>query len=333
MRRLQQTLPGLADENDDHAAARELVLAGLPPNTCVTYERCYEDFARYAGKGALPATPQTVVAYLTRLFRNGKSYDTLRVHKSAIAFYHGLHGYPDPNANKYVRIAWTSIVKRTRLAPDMTDALTRAEFERLLLTLDAQLENAAGSKVHNVARARIARDRAFLLIMYDAALSCSEALSLTIGTKRATLLDIDGGKLLRIARFYGDDDPKEVVVHYRDDRQRCAARALDIWLDTAQIEAGDVFRPIDLAGTIGPKAMKPRAARALFARLCAQAHLPVQLFSLHSVRMCRLVEESLRPDGDIQELARLADESMPRLRKAIENTITAQKQRAQAMTS
>ena len=72
----------------------------------------------------LPASPELVAAFLAELAEEGKSVDTLRLTKSALAAVHRSTGHQDPTDNEGVRKVMAGIARvngrRQRQAKSLT---------------------------------------------------------------------------------------------------------------------------------------------------------------------------------------------------------------------
>jgi integrase len=118
------------------------------------------------GRSALPASPETVAAFLAAEARAELAVNTLRLRHAAIRYLHQLAGYPPPTAAALVATTFAGIKRAHRWPLDKKTALV---LDRLLRAIQAIPETLPGL-----------RDRALLLVGFAAALRPSEISGLTL---------------------------------------------------------------------------------------------------------------------------------------------------------
>ena len=118
------------------------------------------------GRTALPASPETVAAFLAAEARAELAVNTLRLRHAAIRYMHLLAGCPPPTAAAVVSTTFAGIKRAHRRPVDKKTALV---VDRLRPALEAIPQTLPGR-----------RDRALLLVGFAAALRPSEIARLTI---------------------------------------------------------------------------------------------------------------------------------------------------------
>lgn len=76
------------------------------------YESIWRAFLMWCetnGHEALPATPQTIAAYLGSLKKLNRAQKTIELHRSAISYRHKLNGLSDPTKSEKFRDALINI--------------------------------------------------------------------------------------------------------------------------------------------------------------------------------------------------------------------------------
>ena len=194
----------------------------------------------------MPATPELVGDYLSDL-AEGYAKSTLRRKVAAIAAANRHAGTPLDTRHPSIRDVLRGIGRTHGVPPKRAQALATEEVRRLVATCDDDLVGL--------------RDRALLLMGFAGALRRSELCGIEVEhiswqSRSLELLiprsktDVDGeGARIGIARG-------KVVT-------TCPVRALQAWLDTAEIADGPVFRAISRHGTTRSSALSGEAVRLI----------------------------------------------------------------------
>ena len=117
-------MPGLAGAElhgiDDLQQVVELALAQRRAELPAAYEILDRQVARFTdwcadhGQTALPASPETVAAFLAAEARAELAVNTLRLRHAAIRYLHLLAGYPPPTAAAVVSTTFAGIRRAHR---------------------------------------------------------------------------------------------------------------------------------------------------------------------------------------------------------------------------
>jgi integrase len=224
-------LPAPLGSFDDAAeAAAQYRRASRSENTRRAYRAAVARFCDWCaahGRTALPASPETVAAFLAAEARRNLAVNTLRLRHAAIRYLHLLAGYPPPTAAAVVSTTFAGIKRAHRRPVNKKTALVLDRLRAAIQTIPATLPGV--------------RDRALLLVGFAAALRPSEIAGLTLDQ---VARHADGIELFLPWRK-NDQDARGTRLWLPVGRtELCPVRALDAWLDAAAITEGPLFRRI-----------------------------------------------------------------------------------------
>jgi len=230
----------------DEAAA--LIREAVPENTALAYRsrwRSFEAWCRDAGRVALPATAQTVAAYLTHLAVNRRlKATTADAHLTAIRAVHRGAGAPAPDglaARKVVVAAQRREAARDgRYGPRKAVPVMAADLPAIVATCDAATP--AGL-----------RDRAVILLGFALLARRAELAALSVSDVEHVP---DEGLAVTIRASKTDQSARGVVrrIHYASAEAVCPVRAVLAWLDYLAAHgrvAGPLFTRVDRWGNLG----------------------------------------------------------------------------------
>ncbi|MGH7747320.1 MAG: site-specific integrase, partial [Candidatus Dormibacteria bacterium] len=119
-------------------AARGYAAAAKAPNTVRAYRSDLRDFEEWCAdhrRRSLPASPATVVLYVTALAEAGARASTIQRRLSALSQAHQLSGHvPPPTADPRVRTTMAGIRRTLGTAPAQKAPVVTDELRRLLAT-------------------------------------------------------------------------------------------------------------------------------------------------------------------------------------------------------
>jgi integrase len=248
--------------------------------------REFEHFAQQRGAQALPASPSTVIEYLTALADAGAKVSTIEVKLAAIAWAHRTGGQPDPTVCEPVKAVMAGIRRELRRAPSKREPVTLDKLEAMLETLPDDL---AGK-----------RDRALLLLGFAGAFRRSELVALdvadlSIGTDKLRVVvaqsktDQEGeGQNKTIPRIGGD---------------LCPVEALEDWLDAAGIRSGAIFRRVGRWGNVRDDRLTSQSVALVVKGAAKAAGLDWRSYSGHSLRRGFITEamDGGASDSDVMQ--------------------------------
>ena len=253
----------------DLTAAVDLAKAEKAASTRKAYGTDFRLFKAWCdGKrvSSLPASPETVAAFLAAETSNGTKPSTLGRRVAAIRHAHKLAHLEPPTDSEAVKATLRGIRRtfggaKVRKAP------------------------AVAAKIHSmVAMAPEGltglRDRALLLLGFAGAFRRSELVALNV----ADIEEMETGLLVTIRRSKTDQEGEGVTIAIARGDVSCPAKALREWLDAARIETGAVFRAINKAGTVAAERLTDRSVANIVKAYAERAGFDASTFSGHSLR-------------------------------------------------
>jgi site-specific recombinase XerD len=235
-------------------ALRDEVRHSLTDATRRTYNRDCDQFTAWCSEResrSLPAEPQTVAAYLAFLARTYRPA-TIARKLAAISIAHRDLGFDNPAAHGVVRRTLSDIRRQLGTAPHQKTALLAADIRKIVSALGSTLLDA--------------RDRALLLLGFNAALRRSELVALTVASLRFE----DEGLILTLERSKANQERclETIAVPYGVDLLTCPVRAVRRWLDDAGLNTGPVFRGLTPQGGLRDTALDDRMVAHVVKRRC-----------------------------------------------------------------
>jgi site-specific recombinase XerD len=241
-------------------------------NTVRAYEFRLRDFAQWCGeRGArsLPASGETVAAYLASRADSGVASATLAQALAAISQAHADAGLPSPRLDPAVRLTWKGIrnSRAGHTRQRQAAALSIATLRDLVRT---PTENLAAL-----------RDRALILVGFAAALRRSELVGLDV----SDLVECADGLVLTVRKSKTDQTGvgREIPVVFGSDRLTCAVRAWRAWLEASGLQEGAAFRGVR-CGRLTAKRLGGGEVTRILRRRADAAGVASASFSGHSLR-------------------------------------------------
>ena len=215
----------------------------------------------------LPATPATVVLYITPLAAKGRKPSTIRRRLASISVVHQVAGFETPRSDASVRAVWSGIRRWQGMAPRKMRAARTKVITAMVAPLGDRLADA--------------RDRALLLFGFAGALRRSELVALDI----EDVSEDDGGLRLILRRSKTDQDAEGTTrgLPYGSHPATCPVRAWRRWVAESGIAVGPAFRSVDRHGRLGTKRLSDRAVADMVKRRALAVGLD-GAFAGHSLR-------------------------------------------------
>lgn len=230
-------------EVSESTAAR--IAAGIPANTRRSYDgvwRRFEQWCGTAGRDPLPATAQTLAAYVDHLCDAGRAPSTIEHAIAVVRKRHKLAGHagqPDTEAARLAlrgyRKEWADRGNRARKASPAVVEVVR----KMVATCDTDTLKGL-------------RDRAIIVLGFAAMARRSELAALDIRDLSFT----DKGLLLYFRYSKTDQDAQgvEVPLPYGSNTDTCPVRAAQAWLNALAARGlvdGPLFVGVDRHGRLG----------------------------------------------------------------------------------
>lgn len=260
--------PGLPAQYAD--AVKGYLKQAKAYNTRRMYGSYWDDFTAYCaarGLQALPAGVETVIVYLVDLVSAGKKTSTLQVALAAISFNHAKASR-NPAKAPEVAALMTGIRRDIGTAQRQKEPAVMGDIRRMVKRLPDDL--------------RGKRDRAILLVGFAGAFRRSELVGLTVADVRFN----DTGMAITLQRSKTDQEGAGLQKHIPAlrDRALCPVTALRAWLDSAGIESGVLFRPVDRWGHLHARAMDGREIARIVKARAKAAGIDARNWAGHSLR-------------------------------------------------
>ncbi len=239
-------------------SARDFIKAAKAPNTIRAYRsdwRHFEEWAGERGRSALPAAPETLVAYLTDLAAVAK-VSTLERRIASISQAHQMAEHEPPTRAMAVRALMAGIRRSQGVAPKTKTPLLTEDLRAMLAELPDGLLGV--------------RDRAILLVGFAGGFRRSELVALDVED-----LEFKGRNLvvtLRRSKTDQEGAGRKVGIPHGSHEETCPVLALKAWLhkDNAGIKSGPIFRAVNRHGAIQPKRLTAQSV-GLIVKRCAEA--------------------------------------------------------------
>jgi site-specific recombinase XerD len=261
-----QNLP--AALGPDLTAAVDLAKAEKALSTRKAYGtdfRLFKVWCEAKGVSALPASPETVAAFLASESKTAKP-STLGRRVAAIRYAHKLAHLDTPTDSEAVKATLRGI-RRTFGGARIRKAPAVAAKVRSMVAM-------APDRLSGL------RDRALLLLGFAGAFRRSELVALDV----SDITEVKTGLLVTIRRSKTDQEGEGVTIAIALGDIACPARALREWLDAAGIDNGPIFRPMNKAGVVAAERLTDRSVANIVKAYAERAGFDATTFSGHSLR-------------------------------------------------
>ena len=227
--------------------------------------RIYEAWCRNRGTLALPASPETMAAFVDAMAER-RAPATVRRYVASIAIVHRAAGLEHTPKHPLVQLALKRMHRCKGRRQEQAQGLTWPLRNRLL--------QAAGDRLIDD------RDRALLAIAYDTLLRRGELVTLQVSD---LLEEMGGDATLLVRRSKTDREGEGEIVWAGPD----SLQLVQAWLSRGCISTGPLFRSVGKGGRVGnalPEGQVPRIFKAM-AKLARLPETVVAGLSGHSTRV------------------------------------------------
>lgn len=216
---------------------------------------------------ALPATPETLLLFLTAMAKTRK-VSTLERYLATLSQLHEAAGHESPTRSLVVRKLWRGIKNTHGTAPAARLPVLTEDLRALLAALP---ETRLGL-----------RDRALLLVGFTAALRRSELVALDF----EDLAFSAEGLTLTLRRSKTDQEGagRPVALPCGRSSGTCPVTAMRVWLEASGISLGPIFRPFNRHDQILEPRLTAHAVARVVKRSAVAAGLDPAKLSGHSLR-------------------------------------------------
>jgi site-specific recombinase XerD len=254
---------------DDLDAAGTYLAAEKSTATQRAYRSDFRIFVAYCDARALlalPASPDTVMAFLAAEARGGAKASTLGRRVAAIRYAHKVAGHEPPTGLEVVKATMQGIRRTIGTAKAQKAPATADRIAAML----AEIPDTMTGK----------RDRALLLLGFAGAFRGSELVALTV----ADLIEAEGGLRVVIRRSKTDQEGQGQEIAIPSGGKLRVVEAVKAWLTAAGITEGAVFRPVTRGGKVQPTNLTDRSVAAIVKSYAGRAGLDPTLYAGHSLR-------------------------------------------------
>jgi len=245
------------------SAIGEYLSASIADNTRRAYRGDLSDFLSWGG--VVPCSPEVLAAYIAARAETHSPY-TISRRVVGIGRAHVSQGLPDPAKNDLVR----TVLRGVRRAKGRPQRQATPLLKQDLLAILSIMRGVKGI-----------RDRALLLLGFAAALRRSELVALDV----PDLEFVREGVIVHLRRSKTDQEGvgRKIAVPYGR-TSACPVKAVQAWLEHAQIEFGAVFRSISKGRVISGDRLTGAAVALILKGYANAAGLPASNISGHSLR-------------------------------------------------
>jgi site-specific recombinase XerD len=262
-----ETLPALPSADIDRAV--NYAKQDKAPATRTAYRSDFAAFRLWClarGVAALPATPETVAAYLAHEAESGRAAATITRRCAAIRHAHKLADFEPPTNSEALKATLRGI-RRTIGAAPKRKAPAVAEIMR-------DISRAARDDIRGL------RDRALLLLGFGGAFRRSELVALDV----TDIEETEDGLRVTIRRSKTDQEGQGATIAIIRGGACCPVKAMRAWLDAAGISEGPIFRPISRGGQIRDRRLTAKSVCDITKGYAAKLGLDAASFGAHSLR-------------------------------------------------
>jgi integrase len=239
--------------------------------TIRAYAAGWRDFLSFcSGRGlqALPASDETVAAYLAELADRGAKAATIARRLVVISQAHKAADLPSPTGSSLVRRVHAGI-RRT------LGTVQQGKAPAVVDDLKRMLEQLPGTRVG-------LRDRALLLLGFAGAFRRAELVGLDV----ADVEFAHAGLIVTLRKSKTDQEGKSrrLGIPFGSSEATCPVRSVQAWLETARITEGPVFRSLDRFQRVQPQRLSDKAVALIVKRRAKAAGLDPARYAGHSLR-------------------------------------------------
>ena len=268
----------LIERLEQHARAARGAFADNTLRALAADSRIFAAWCRGAGRAMLPATPETVTAFIDAQAET-KARATVERYRSSIAALHRAAGLHNPCADEIVRLAVKRMNRAKGRRQKQAEPLNRTSIARMLEVKTPGRLHRRVTEAKRETPLIALRNAALVAVAYDTLLRRSELVSLYIGDLHKTA---DGSGTVLVRRSKADQEGEGAIKYLAPD----TVEHVDAWLSAAQLTSGPLFRPLTKGGQVGAGALGAGEVARVFRDLATAAGLKLaRLPSGHSTRV------------------------------------------------
>jgi len=269
------------------------------PATRKAYATDYRLFCQWCEARALapmPASVETVAAYLAHEADNGCRPSTIGRRCAAIGYAHKLAGNESPTAAESVKATLRGIRRSLGTAPARKAPATA--------DLILAMVSGAGTGPKGL------RDRALALLGFAGAFRRSELVALDV----SDLQETEAGLIVTVRRSKTDQEGRGRTVAIVRGSIACPVQAVRNWLDAARIDSGPLFRPVAKGGKVVDGRLSDKQVARTIKAFAMRLGLDGAVFGGHSLRSGFLTSAAARGASIFKMADQSGHKSMDTLR-------------------
>ena len=236
--------------------ARDFIAGTRSERTREAYWKAWRGFMTWCeahGRKSLPASPESIAAWMADLALAGRAPATINSYLAAVAVAHRTAGHALDRKCPLLADTLKGIARANTKPQRQARPITGADLQAVLADLHPALS-------------AVARDAALLALGWAAALRRSELIGLDwqkLGTGTGFLLLDERGIVVTLVQSKTSQaEAVTIVVPCPDMPAACAA--ISAWAARANLQQGEpVFRPIDKGGRIAAERLTDRSVSRL----------------------------------------------------------------------
>ena len=236
-----------------------------------TYQSCWRNFcawSQHENRESLPASVDTIAAYLAHRADSGAKSATIDCDRAAIAKFHVGSNYQDPTNGEAITALLSGIHRAMGTAQTAKRAILPAELRLMIESVD--LFTLAG-----------VRDKAILLLAFFTASRRSELAALQLEDLEFS----DDGLLVTIRRSKTDQTGNGMTKGVtRRSGVLCPVQAVENLIQSAGIISGPLFREIAKSGRMLNNQLTGDSIARIIKKYARLAGMDESLYSGHSAR-------------------------------------------------
>lgn len=268
----------LAERLEDYARAAKGAFADNTLRALAADSRIFGAWCAAVSRSMLPATPETIVAFIDAQAEM-KSRATIERYRSSIAALHRAAGLPNPCTDEIVRLAVKRMSRSKGRRQKQAEPLNRTSIERMLLVKTPERLHRRVCETHRDIPLIALRNAALVAVAYDTLLRRSELVSLYINDLEK---GADGAGTVLVRRSKADQEGEGAIKYLAPDTMA----HIDAWLTAAELTSGPLFRPLTKGGRPGKIALGDAEVSRVFRDLATASGLKLpRLPSGHSTRV------------------------------------------------
>lgn len=255
----------LIERVEEYARAARGAFAENTIRALAADSRIFAGWCQEQGRAMLPASPETVVAFIDAQSEM-KSRATVERYRSSIAALHRAAGLQNPCADEIVRLAVKRMNRTKGRRQKQAEPLNRTSIERMLAVKVPERLHRRVSEAKRTIPLIALRNAALVAVAYDTLLRRSELVSLYIeDLERGS----DGAGTVLVRRSKADQEGEGAIKYLAPDTME----HIEAWLAAAGLEHGPLFRPLTKGGRVGETALGGGEVARVFRDLATAAEL------------------------------------------------------------